>query len=103
MRFLVIFLAIFLFSCNRDKKNEDILDAVNNDSLAIKLNSPELRAINEKILADPENASLYQQRALVYLGMRELPPAVNDSKRAIRLDSTKAEYYLTLADVYFAQ
>ena len=46
---------------------------------------------------------MYNKRARVYLGLKQLNEAVYDSKRAIRLDSTNAAFYLTLVDVYFIQ
>src|SRR3954469_9669346 len=98
------FLAI-LISCGTNGGDSAELERQSKtaDSISIKLNSPELKAINAKILADPSNADLYHQRSIVYLGLREFQEAVNDSKRAIRIDSLQPPYYLTLADVYFAQ
>jgi tetratricopeptide (TPR) repeat protein len=73
------------------------------DSLSIKLNSPELKAVNKELLENPNNAALYHKRAQVYLTIKQLNEAGFDAKRAITLDSTKAEYYVTLVDVYFSQ
>jgi tetratricopeptide (TPR) repeat protein len=73
------------------------------DSLSIKLNSPELKAVNAKLLNDPNNPSLYNERAAIYISLKQFPEAEGDAKRAIRLDSTRAEYYLTLVDANFAQ
>lgn len=73
------------------------------DSISNILNSPELKAVNAELLQAPDNAELYNKRASVYLKLKLLNEAVNDSKRAIRLDSAVVKYYLTLADVYFSQ
>jgi tetratricopeptide (TPR) repeat protein len=73
------------------------------DSLSVKLKSPELKAINTQLLADPGNAELYYKRAAVYMMLRQIPEAIEDAKRAVKLDSTKAEYFLALADGYFSQ
>ncbi|MGZ3898803.1 MAG: tetratricopeptide repeat protein [Bacteroidia bacterium] len=73
------------------------------DSLGIKLNSPQLKAVNAELLKDPGNAELYNKRAVVYIDLKQLPEAVGDALRAIKLDSTKAGYYNTLVDAYFAQ
>lgn len=73
------------------------------DSLSIRLNSPELKAVNDSLKQDPGNARLYNKRAQVYLSIKEMEAAVNDAKRAIRLDSTNADYYITLVDAYFSQ
>ncbi|MGZ3931377.1 MAG: tetratricopeptide repeat protein [Bacteroidia bacterium] len=72
------------------------------DSLIEKINSPQLKAINAKLLSDPNNAALYAERAKIYIGLKQFEEAVGDALRAMNLDSTKAEHYITLADVYFA-
>lgn len=93
---------LFLLSCQSSVKPE-AADLRLADSLSIKLNSPALKAVNAELLKDPENAALYNKRSLVYMSIKELPAAVNDAKRAIRIDSLQASYYLTLVDVYFSQ
>jgi tetratricopeptide (TPR) repeat protein len=93
------------FACDRGPGTEGDFEAANlrADSLSIKLNSPELKELNRQILEAPGNADLYHQRGRVYLALREKEEAMNDAKRAIRLDSTKAAYYTGLVDVYFSQ
>jgi tetratricopeptide (TPR) repeat protein len=66
------------------------------------INSPELAALNKKILETPNNAGLYNERAKLYLQFKQLEDAINDAKRSLRIDSTNATYYLTEADVFFA-
>jgi len=94
--------ALVVFSCNTGAKDEET-GIKKADSLSIKLNAPELKAVNAELLKDPSNASLYNKRALVYYKLREFPEAENDAKRAIKIDSTQPTYYLTLVDVYFSQ
>ena len=102
VRVLFPFLILFV-SCGTSEDKELELHATKADSISIKLNSPELKAVNSAILKDPGNAALYNKRALVYLDIKQLDEAVFDAKRAIRLDSTNGSYYLTLVDVYFSQ
>lgn len=97
------FFVLLSFSSCKNNSAETSDSNLKADSLSIKLNSPELKAVNAELLADPNNAALYNKRAKVYQGLREFPEAVNDSKRAIKLDSTNASFYLTLADTYFSQ
>jgi len=93
-------LAMFLLnSCGSQQTNHE--EKKKTDSLEIKLNSPELKEVNAQILNSPGDAALYNKRARVYLRLNQLQEGVNDAKRAIRLDSTKAEYYLTLVDAHF--
>jgi tetratricopeptide (TPR) repeat protein len=61
-----------------------------------------LKAINQKILESPNNADLYNERAKTYLSLKKYEEAIIYAKRAIRIDSTKADYYLTEADIFFA-
>jgi tetratricopeptide (TPR) repeat protein len=103
LKYLLLCSAITLFvtSCKtgEEKNTENTAHA---DSLMKVLNSPELKAINQKILENPNNADLYNERAKIYLALKQNEDAVSDAKRAIRIDSTKAEYYLTEADIFFA-
>ena len=73
------------------------------DSLSIKLNSPELKSVNELLMKEPNSAELYNQRAKIYLKLAQFDEAVYDSQRAIKLDSTKENFYLTLVDTYFGR
>lgn len=99
----VLFSCLF-FSCGNStevtvSKNENLRA----DSLSFKLNSPELKAINAELLKDPSNAANYSKRALIYLKLGQLPEATGDAIRSVKIDSLKVEYYLILADIYFAQ
>jgi tetratricopeptide (TPR) repeat protein len=95
-------LSVLLFACGDPGKKEEKKTEEKKDSLIEKLNSPQLKALNAKLLKDPNNAALYSERAKLYMGLKQFEEAVGDALRAMNLDSTKAEYYITLADVYFA-
>lgn len=100
---IFIFFVLFFASCN-NKSNEEIrIDNKKADSLSIKLNSPELKAVNADLLKNPSSPELYNKRAKVYLSLKQITEAGYDAKRAVDMDTTKAEYYLTLVDVYYAQ
>ena len=98
---LLIITSVWMFSCKPEEAKET---GVNNkkDSLVDKINSPELKAINAELIKEPDNAALYDKRAKVYIILKMYDEAVGDALRATKIDSTKAEYYVTLADVYFA-
>jgi len=55
------------------------------------------------LLKEPSNDSLYNERARIYIGLKQFEEASGDAFRALKIDSMKARYYVTLADVYFAQ
>lgn len=105
--FLLIVVSIMLAftACKTGADNEAELEAANlkADSLSIKLNSPELKAVNKQLLSNPNDAALYNKRAQIYLGIKQLNEAGFDAKRAIAMDSTNATYYITMVDVYFSQ
>ncbi|MDP3555879.1 MAG: tetratricopeptide repeat protein [Bacteroidota bacterium] len=104
----ICFSLLFIFTmtlngCKNNSIEQTDTEIKTSDSLSTKLNSPELKAINLKLLNDPNNAELYNTRASIYISLKQLPEAINDSKRCIKLDSTKSEYYMTLVDAYYSQ
>jgi tetratricopeptide (TPR) repeat protein len=103
-RILPAFIFLIVFVACKPQVDEEVQKLNSKaDSLSIKLNSPQLKAVNAELLKDPNNPELYNKRATVYIDLKQLPEAVGDALRAIKLDSTKADYYNTLADAYFAQ
>lgn len=98
---LISIFIFFLFSC---KPSVKITDEENKhtDSLMKVINSPELIALNKKILENPDDAMLYNERAHIYLRFKQFEDAINDAKRAIRIDTNNAVLYITEADVFFA-
>lgn len=103
-KFLAAFICFFSLVACKTQVDEEVQKMNSKaDSISIKLNSPQLKAINAELLKDPNNPELYNKRASVYIDLKQLPEAVGDALRAIKLDSTKASYYNTLVDAYFAQ
>lgn len=98
---LILTATVILFSC-KPEEGKFIENSQRADSLLKVLNSPELAAINKKILENPDDANLYNERAKIYLHFKQFEDAINDSKRSIRIDSSNANYYLTEADIFFA-
>lgn len=103
--FLIIASSFFLIgiftSCQSDVVTKQEQEKV--DSLSIKLNSPELKSLNAQLLEDPRNPDLYIKRSTLWIQYKQFDAAAGDAKRAIRIDSTVASYYVALADVYFAE
>lgn len=94
---------LLTFAC-KPRVDEEVKEMNSHaDSLSIKLNSPQLKAVNAELLKEPNNPELYNKRASVYIDLKQLHEAVGDALRAIKLDSTNAKYYNTLVDAYFAQ
>lgn len=102
--FLFTIVALLVFSACKSGVDADMqLHNLKADSLSIKLNSPELKAVNKELLENPNDPVLYNKRAQIYISIKQLDEAGFDAKRAILLDSTKAGYYITMVDVYFSQ
>lgn len=97
----LIVVTVILISC-KPGDGAVVEDTKKTDSLLKIINSPELAALNKKILDNPDDASLYNERAKIYLQFKQTEEAINDAKRALRIDTTNAAYYLTEADVFFA-
>ncbi len=104
--YFVLFFAIFLIafsSCKNNSTQQTEAENKTADSLSAKLNSPELKAVNAELLKDPSNAALYNKRSGIYLSLNQLTEAINDAIRAVKIDSTKAEHYMSLVDAYYTQ
>lgn len=104
MRLSLFFISIAFFalmSCTQDGANTQE-NTAHADSLFKVINAPELKAVNQKIMDNPNDGHLYIERAKLYLKYKQLEDAINDAKRAIRIDSTQAEFYITQADIFFA-
>lgn len=63
----------------------------------------ELAEINKKIYADPKNPAYYHERAKYYFNKKDIQSAAANMKVVMDLDSSKATYLITLADIYFVQ
>ena len=61
----------------------------------------EIKQLEQRILDDPSNAALYDQRATLYERIDSTRRAVADVQRAIQADSTNAAIRLHAADLYY--
>ncbi len=62
---------------------------------------PALNKVTEEIKKDPKNAQLYFERAMLLDRLEVDTLALKDYKKAISLDSTRAEYYSAIGDMLF--
>lgn len=90
--------SVLLGGCNgaTDTNGEQPVQAVQDDPFLASLDS-----INALLLDSPRKASLYEQRAHLYLRVDSLDLAQRDLERAIGLDSTNVNYRLQLGDLYY--
>ncbi len=93
---------MILFSKCQQRQSLTEKEIRQQDSLQKLLNNPLLDSINQQLIKNPNNDSLYRTRATIYLNARQLDVAINDCKRAIKIDSNNVQNHLLLADMYFA-
>ncbi|MCB9047015.1 MAG: tetratricopeptide repeat protein [Chitinophagales bacterium] len=74
-------------------------DTIVNDDPIFR--EPAIVKVTEEIKKDPDNARLYFERAVMLDGMESDSLALVDYKKAISLDSTRAEYYSAIGDMLF--
>ena len=91
---MVVFCTV-LFSC-KDKKKDGQTTISNNP-----LEQPGIRPLTDKIEKDPEDAALYFQRGNALHKAQQDSLALNDYKKAVTLDSTKAQYYSAIGNLLF--
>jgi tetratricopeptide (TPR) repeat protein len=94
---ILLFICSVVIAC-REKK-QPVESGMEKDTSAVGLQLSELKA---RIAAQPRQAELYYQRALLYQQIKRLDDAQKDLIQAIRIDSTRADYFLALADIYFS-
>ncbi|MCD4666040.1 MAG: tetratricopeptide repeat protein [Bacteroidales bacterium] len=92
----ILVLSFFVVACGPNKQNEaqqENIEAV--DPALTKLDE-----LNRKILNEPQNGGLYHERAKLYLENEEFNQALSDIGNSLEIDSTFADYYVTLSDIY---
>lgn len=96
----IAFVAIILFfSCksgNRSSEKE------NNTITSDTLKQGSLELLEDRVQKEPNNTDLLNQLAKEYIKVNRLQEAFDQISRALQLDSTKATYHLTLADIFYA-
>jgi len=103
---LAITLAAFTFlasSCHNTntKSGKGISAADSALKQHIDTLTPKINLYTGKIASNPKDADAYWNRGKLELLAKSLGPSLGDLTKAIQLDSTKSEYYYSLADVEF--
>ncbi|MFN5325235.1 MAG: tetratricopeptide repeat protein [Bacteroidota bacterium] len=94
---LVSSIVFFSSSCSTgDKENPS-----GSDSLTTAVDTS-LEAINKKLAEDPNNPILLHQRAKYFIERKRFEDALADMQNAIKIDSSKSEYFVTMADISIA-
>ena len=88
-----------MFSCHSGKQDKKkFLAKTITDTTAV---GKQIFQLSQSIMERPQNAALYHERALLYIGQKKFATAFEDMKKALSIDSTKIPFLLTMADLYF--
>ncbi|MFK7933084.1 MAG: tetratricopeptide repeat protein [Saprospiraceae bacterium] len=95
---LPIFLSVMSWLCFSCGDSEA---AIANETAARNATgNPAIDGLTKQIAATPNDAGLYGARGQLFYDNEGFDEAIADLTKAIRLDSTNADYYHVLADVY---
>lgn len=90
---LIAFLSLgLIIACDGKKDPNEAIQEVPEQTVYSE--TIQLKALNDAVLADPENAELYFRRGSYFLDQSEGQEAYKDASRAIFLDSTQGRYWL---------
>ncbi|MEO5569389.1 MAG: tetratricopeptide repeat protein [Bacteroidia bacterium] len=96
---LLIALCVFASCRNgKEKGNENSVEAVADTTETGKA----IAQLSEKIISSPADANLLHERAKLYMKQKNFQYAMDDMGAVMKIDSTKAPYFITLSDLYFA-
>jgi tetratricopeptide (TPR) repeat protein len=88
---LILIFTFLLTSCKHEVKTENLKNETKEDTSAIEV-------LSLKIRETPTNSELFAQRGELYFQENKFEEAINDYQIAHKLDTTKINYYLKLAD-----
>jgi tetratricopeptide (TPR) repeat protein len=92
---VIAIVACFTLSCCNSKTETD------QQTTEQSITTPkELSELNEKLKKDSANPALYFERARYFMNIHDYNAALIDMSRVMHMDSAKAEYYITLSDLY---
>ncbi|HFA49439.1 MAG TPA: tetratricopeptide repeat protein [Bacteroidetes bacterium] len=89
-----------LSACNGDAPSSEAPADTQTPGLLVTGN-PAIDGLTKKIAEAPNDASLYAARAGAWYENENYDEGIADLEKAIALDSSKAEYYHVLSDMYF--
>lgn len=93
---LAVALLLSLFACTNDTGQSENPAATGSNATG----TPEIQQLSRQIEQNPNNAALYATRGVLWYDNQNFDEGIADLEKAIQLDSTKAEYFHELADMY---
>ena len=97
-----LFVAFLFFACGSNQNNASNDEEIKMDTALSKLVSPEIKKINDQLIANPNNADLFFERSQIYFRNGDLAASIKDVSKSISIDSLKDKYWIFLADAHFA-
>ena len=97
IKFFTLIAIVTIISCTN---NSTKTETKTKDTIAVKT-PEELNKLNNQLKANPKDAELYHKRAQYFFDRKDYNSSMADMTSAMNIDSSKAEYYLTLSDIYF--
>lgn len=95
-RLFIALLFIGLISCDSaQKSNNDNAQSAQNQEV------DPIEALNERIIAKPNDPNLYLRRAMAYRDKRMMPLAIRDVERALAIDSTVSYFHTVRGELEF--
>lgn len=91
-------LSLFTTSCKQEGKKEN-QQAVLQDTTPI---GKQIAEVSRKIGENPHNPDLLHERAKLHMQRMDVANAMMDMEKVLGMDTTKADYFITLADVHLA-
>jgi tetratricopeptide (TPR) repeat protein len=76
------------------------LSCKNNSRKTIAKTGDSLAILTELIHNDPNNATLFSKRAVLFFNEKKLEEAIRDGEYAIKIDSLNSKYYIQLCEYY---
>lgn len=86
----------FIFSACGDQPKQPETPAATGPAAG----TPEIQQLTRKMEETPNNAGLYATRGVLWYDNQNYDEGIADLEKAIQLDSTRAEYFHELADMY---
>jgi tetratricopeptide (TPR) repeat protein len=98
-RYFLLLLIGSLLACNQPEKSQDQSEKAFADTSE---SGRKLEQLSKEIASDPGNATKLHQRARLFISLKKYPEALSDMGKAISIDSSRSEFFMTMADLSFA-
>lgn len=95
--YLYLLVCIVMISCGTKPNSTD--NTQPKDTVVVTTEK-ELTELNDNITKSPNDPKLFHRRAKYYISIHDYNAAMLDMSHVMKLDSSRVEYLLTLADLY---